>query len=62
MQDSNLLKKESLKKYQRPVKNVPLKSIKDKKLKGNLKKADKKSREAVQKAIQSELLLTQESG
>jgi hypothetical protein len=49
-------------KYQRFAKNIPIKTIQDKKLKGNLRKAEKKAVEAAERAAQSELLLTEESG
>ncbi len=61
-QDTALLNPKESKKYQRSTKNIPIKSIKDKKLKGTLRKTERKVKESVQKAIQSELLLTQDSG
>lgn len=49
-------------KYQRFAKNIPIKTIQDKKLKGNLRNAEQKAVEAAERAAQSELLLTEESG
>jgi U3 small nucleolar RNA-associated protein 7 len=51
-----------IKKYDRPVKDIPIRKINDKKLKGNLRKSEKKTKEAMERAAQSELLLTEESG
>ena len=49
-------------KYQRFSKTVPIRSVQDKKLKGTLRKAERKAKEDASRAAQSELLLTQESG
>ena len=54
--------KDVVKKYERPVKDIPIRKINDKKLKGNLRKSEKKTKEAMERAAQSELLLTEESG
>ncbi|KAI8855313.1 NUC141 domain-containing protein [Chytridium lagenaria] len=50
------------KKYERNKANIPIKSIVDKKLKGNLRKVTKKYDDATQKAAQTERLLLEDAG
>ncbi|KAJ3210649.1 Small subunit (SSU) processome component [Dinochytrium kinnereticum] len=52
----------AVKKYQREKVNLPIKSITDKKLKGNLRKIAKKYDDAAKKAAQTERLLMEEAG
>jgi len=42
--------------------SAEIKSINDKKVKGNMKKFERKTKEAAFKSVQSELLLTEEAG
>eukprot|EP00128_Syssomonas_multiformis_P001722 Colp12_sorted_trinity150504_noHs@31768 len=59
-EDKELLEK--MKKYQRGEKIKKVKQIEDKKLRGNLKKTEKKFKDAATRAAQSEILLTEEAG
>ena len=49
-------------KYERSRSEIPIKSIQDKKLKGTLRRTNKKFKHAVQKAAQAEILLMDEGG
>ncbi|KAH9248262.1 hypothetical protein BASA81_014108 [Batrachochytrium salamandrivorans] len=49
-------------KYIRGDQSLPIKSISDKKLKGKLRRNNKKFVDAAEKAVQSELLLTEDTG
>ncbi|KAJ3309827.1 Small subunit (SSU) processome component [Boothiomyces sp. JEL0838] len=49
-------------KYLREKSSIPIKEVQDKKLKGKLRKTEKKAKEAAYKAAQAELLLTQDAG
>ncbi|KAI8910207.1 WD40-repeat-containing domain protein, partial [Gorgonomyces haynaldii] len=50
------------KKYLREGKPIKIKSVEDRKLKGTLRKNEKRMQEAAKKALQTEVLLTEEAG
>lgn len=52
----------STEKYLRGAHEIPIRAISDKKLKGNLRRTEKKFKNAAEAAAQSELLLTEDAG